>query len=392
MRKYISIVALLFLHCSQPQLTLQITISGNPSAVEIPVEIATDEMPQGNFAGFVSSGAPIELQEAPSLFFSKSGKEMKRALCAILPAGVLSQRVELEKSSTPSHFKFEELEGEHLQLSEGDQPVFVYNFGMQLPEGVPEDRRRSTYIHPVYDLNGTVVTDDFPEDHYHHRGLSWMWPKVFIGGERYDLWAIQGIRQHFEEWLAQEVGPICATLGVKNGWRLDDGRKVMDEWVWVRAYRASNLGRVLDVAFTLEALEPIELQGADRKGYGGFCFRFAPRRDVVITSPEGVEAEDVLHKNFVWADQSARFRDSEKVSGVAVFQHAENPDFPSAWILRHYGFTGVCWPGLEKATLQPGKPITLRYRVWIHKDDAAAGKVADAYEAFAQPPKIDVSM
>jgi sugar/nucleoside kinase (ribokinase family) len=36
---------------------------------------------------------------------------------------------------------------------------------MVLPEGVPEDRRRSCYIHPIYGLDGQVLTDDFPKDH-----------------------------------------------------------------------------------------------------------------------------------------------------------------------------------------------------------------------------------
>ena len=83
---------------------------------------------------------------------------------------------------------------------------------MQLPEGVPERYRRSSYIHPVYDLKGNILTDDFPGDHYHHRGLSWMWPKVFIDTARYDLWHIygqagelEGIHQVFEKWLVKEA-------------------------------------------------------------------------------------------------------------------------------------------------------------------------------------------
>jgi hypothetical protein len=59
--------------------------------------------------------------------------------------------------------------------------VFVYNYGMQLKPGVPEDRRRACYLHPVWTPGGTIVTDDFPADHYHHRGIFWAWPRVKVG-------------------------------------------------------------------------------------------------------------------------------------------------------------------------------------------------------------------
>ena len=158
----------------------------------------------------------------------------------------------------------------------------------------------------------------------------------------------------------------------------------MDEYVWLRVFKASELGRVIDISLTLISSEPVELQPLDYKGYGGLCLRFSPRKDVVISSPDGLVKEDVLRDNWVWADQSAKYRDSEKVTGITVFQHKENPDYPADWILRHYGFTGVSWPGLNNVTFEPGKPVTLKYRIWIHNGDVEIGKVAEAYEVFAE--------
>jgi AcrR family transcriptional regulator len=40
---------------------------------------------------------------------------------------------------------------------------------------VPEKFRRSCYIHPLYGLDGEVMTEDFPVDHRHHRGVFWAW-------------------------------------------------------------------------------------------------------------------------------------------------------------------------------------------------------------------------
>ncbi|MGB9605459.1 MAG: DUF6807 family protein, partial [Bryobacteraceae bacterium] len=60
-----------------------------------------------------------------------------------------------------SPFAFREVGAGRLELSENGRPVFVYNYGMQLKEGAPEDRQRCCYLHPVWTPAGTVVTDDF---------------------------------------------------------------------------------------------------------------------------------------------------------------------------------------------------------------------------------------
>ena len=99
-----------------------------------------------------------------------------------------------------SPFQFRELTPSSLELSEDGKPVLVYNHGMILKEGVDEKFRRSSYIHPVYAPDGTVITDDFPKDHLHHRGICWSWPIVKFEGASYDVWAVQGMHQRFVRW------------------------------------------------------------------------------------------------------------------------------------------------------------------------------------------------
>ena len=98
-------------------------------------------------------------------------------------------------------FEFRELTATSIQLFEAGKPVYVYNYGMTLKPGMAEDRRRACYLHPVWTPDGTVVTDDFPIDHPHHRGIYWAWPHVKIGSEDLDLWGIRGIHQKFVRWI-----------------------------------------------------------------------------------------------------------------------------------------------------------------------------------------------
>ena len=285
-------------------------------------------------------------------------------------------------------FTFADENGLQLTVSESGKPVLSYTYGMNLKQGVPEDRRRSSYFHPVYGLDGEVLSDDFPEDHYHHRGIFWTWPQVFVGGERYSLWDIRGIYQRFESWLCRQSGPVFARLGVQNGWYVGE-KRVVDEKVRVKIYRTSEMGRILDFELCWEAVdEPVTLLGSpDIKGYGGFSFRFAPFENPVLTTSGGVQAEDSNRIPFPWADFSANFAGRAEKSGAALFDHPAIIDHPNGWCLRHYGFAGIAWPGVEPFVLQPGNPITARYRVLLHRDNAEEADVARAYTAYSQPPQ-----
>jgi hypothetical protein len=201
---------------------------------------------------------------------------------------------------------------------------------------------------------------------------------------------VRGIWQRFAKWRERRADAQVAVIAVENHWVMD-GPPVARETVRLQVHPAAPPGRAIDVEVGLEALArlpaggqagAIELRGEVTKGYGGLCLRFAPRQDTVITTPAGREEKDSDHKRFPWADLSARFAGRSQASGAAIFIHPANPAAPNEWTLRNYGFLGPCWPGMDVATLEPGKPIALRYRVWVHRGDAVAGEVAGAYDAY----------
>jgi hypothetical protein len=286
-------------------------------------------------------------------------------------------------------FYFTNITEKSVALYEGTRPVFVYNHGVIERPGVPADRARSTYIHPIYGLDGEVLTDDFPKDHYGHRGLFWGWPRVMSGTNRYDLWDLRGIEQRFERWLARDTRAAGATLGVQNGWYAGR-RKVAEEQIWLRATPARENERVLDVELTLVPVgEPLTLQGAEGKSYGGFTLRFAPRTNTVVTTPLGQGDKDLLITRLPWADFSARFDGRTEFSGAAIFVPPDHPDYPPEWMTRHYGLLCVGWPGVTAKTFQLGQTIRCRYRVWIHRGTASAERISKAYRAYEQETRAE---
>lgn len=283
-------------------------------------------------------------------------------------------------------FRFEPIDDKSLGLWESNKPVFVYNHGVIRKDGVPADRARSTYLHPVYGLDGEVLTDDFPKDHYHHRGLFWAWPHVKTGGKEYDLWMIKGVEQRFERWLVRDTGPT-ALLKAENGWYAGT-KKIMQEEVTFRAFPTQGNERVIDCELILTPQEqPVTLAGAEGKSYGGLTLRFAPGTNIVITTPLGNGKEDLPMTRLPWADLTARFPGAAAPSGAAIFVSPNHPDFPPMWLTRHYGVLCLGWPGVDARTFEPGKPIRLQYRIWIHRGAADDQRLRRAYSNYDKQAK-----
>lgn len=270
-------------------------------------------------------------------------------------------------------------------IREDGRPVLVYNWGDQCPEGVPEHRTRSCYIHPLHGLDGEVLTDDFPQDHLHHRGVSMMWPGMKVGARKVDHWHIDGIRTINREvqFVDADAG---AELTVLNDWMLDDGTDVADEQTSITIAPAGDSSRIIDVASKITAgPEPITLRGAALpKGYGGHMIRFAPRTGERITTDRGERTRDSDRLPFRWADYSATFEDASAISGVALFPHPDHPDYAPYWQIRPYGILSMSWPGSRPYVIEPGQSVTLAYRMMIHRGDAMQSNVAAAWDAYME--------
>lgn len=285
-------------------------------------------------------------------------------------------------------FRFAEVSDKSLGLWEGGKPVLVYNHGVMSKAGVPAELDRSAYVHPLYGLDGEVLTDDFPKDHLHHRGLFWAWPHIQISGQEYDLWALKGIRHQFERWQQKEATKRGAVLAVENGWYVG-AEKVVQERIWLRVHPATADERAIDVDCEWVPVKaPVTLQGAPGKSYGGLTLRFAPGTNTAITIPSGLTKEDLPMTNLPWADLTRLWDAEKKTSGAALFVHPSHPDFPPQWLTRHYGVLCLGWPGVKAATFQPGQVIRCRYRVWIHRGSVDADQLARAYEAYKRAPVL----
>jgi hypothetical protein len=278
------------------------------------------------------------------------------------------------------------------ELKQGDENVLTYNHGTIVREDIPETERRRArgcYIHPLYGMNGEVLTDDFPRDHYHHHGVFWTWPHVGVDGTDYDLWTdVGGLHQEFVRLLSKEAGSTATVLGVENKWVVED-KTVMIERVWITVYSRSEMTRSVDLDFVwIPTDEPVTLQGAAGKSYGGLTVRFRPPTSkdpsTLITVPDGPTTGDLSETPLPWADYTSRFTESESRSGAAVFVPKTHADYPPTWLTRHYGPLCIGWPGVKARTFEPGELIPLSYRLWVHEGPVETNEIQAAYDAYVR--------
>jgi hypothetical protein len=296
-----------------------------------------------------------------------------------------------------------------LAFLEGTQPILTYQFDAVEHEHVPKNDLRQTagcYVHPLYGLNGEILTDNAPADHYHHHGVFWTWPHVGLhepdgSVTEYDLWTSDtALKQHFVCWVRKSVAEQTATMEVENGWYVGDpaeGKKIMTERVWIIAHRVQKVGdvtsRAVDFEFRWQPLEkPITLRGSEGKSYGGFSVRFKPfvpdgkneaeRSEINrITVPSGIAENDLPETPLPWADYTSVFG-SSSASGAAISVPKSHPDFPPTWLTRYYGPLCVGWPGVKGRTFRPREVFFVRYRVWIHDGVVTVPQIEEAYHEY----------
>jgi len=285
-----------------------------------------------------------------------------------LPRKLLWLLVAAALPGLSQQFAWKDLGGGRIELRENAKPALVYNYGVQTHEGAPADRSRCCYIFPVYTPGGVSMLDDFPPDHWHHRGLFWSWPVVETGGKTYDLW-MNMTAKHVAPKPPVTSGGSQARLETRNFWQAD-GKAIVKEDVRIAVVPAQGAARDFDVELTWEAIAaPVTIRGSREAGksYGGFGARFAARQGTVLRADGETLTKDEDLTPRRWAELEGVYGGKRAVLRIAP--DPKDLGAPYQWCLRNYGFVGASFPGrtatVDGYTLEPGKPLKLSFRVRV---------------------------
>lgn len=277
----------------------------------------------------------------------------------------------------------------------GGRPFTTYYFadGQGLPYVRP-------FCYPVLAPDGTPVTSDQGQvkggDHPHHRSL-WVAHGEVNGA---DHWALKGAASPKQKHVgfAKVAGD---TLVEQLEWEGKTPEPILKETRTLRFFAFPDGARGVDLTSVYEAAAG-KVTFGDTKEAGLCSVRVAKAISdtAVITQSTGAtdarpskSEPKTWGKKAAWCDISGTIEG--KPYGVAVLDHPANPRHPSNWHVRLYGLLCANMFGLsnyDKAnpkgagefTIEPGKPVTFRYRVVIHLGDAKAADLDAKFKEFAE--------
>ena len=276
-------------------------------------------------------------------------------------------------------------------ITEGDAKVLFYQRATKSKGG---KHARANYVHPLYDLGGNVLTEDFPADHLHHRGIFWAWHQLWVDDKMIgDGWIAKDIRWDVHDLQTFRGKDGSVSIVVAVDWKSPqwhNGKKALvKEATSIRVYPREGNFRKLDFNIHLKAVEPnTRLGGADNvKGYGGFSTRIKLPKGIRFTGEKGhVTPQRTPVVAGPWMDMTARF-DKSGMSGLTILCHPKSTGYPQPWILRNkVSMQNPVWPGQHAKPLPIDRPLTLRYRLILHKGTATPQTLGRWHEAYSETP------
>lgn len=287
-------------------------------------------------------------------------------------------------------FQFERNGDQSIGLGEDGRPVYTFQLA---PKSLDGKLPHSNYLHPVHSPTGTLLTEDFPQDHLHHRGIFWAWHQILVKGEPVaDSWVCRDIQWQSSREVSLNNGVRTddrgATLEVVREWAVGaEARRVAREHVIVTTHRLDpTFGRRMDFTLKLRALvDGVALAGSDDvKGYGGFSPRIRLTDDVRFTGRDGeVKPMNTAVEAGPWLDVTETL--DGKFAGVTMMVHPRHPGFPLKWILRaKRSMQNSQWPGRTPFALSRKEDTVLRYRLLLHDTPLSKEQLDAEWQRYAK--------
>ncbi len=266
-------------------------------------------------------------------------------------------------------FKFVE-DVSKLSLYENDALVFEYKKISNLDSA---KYVRNNYIHPLMSVSGDTLTEDFPEDHPHHRGIFWAWHQIYIDTIRVsDGWVYKNFKSELAS-LKTIVTKDSAVIKTNLKWSspiYKKGKPYLEETATITTYKLNNNTRKINFSIVLKALvNGVKIAGADNeKGYGGFSLRIKMPKGFQFISEQGkIEPVKFQVNAGSWMKFIIPFSKKRGVS-LLVKENANIPNYPQPWILRQKGsMQNIVYPGKNLIDISISQPLRLSYSLFISK-------------------------
>jgi hypothetical protein len=250
------------------------------------------------------------------------------------------------------------------------------------------DKGRCNYFHPVYLPDGTVITEDAPADHIHHRGIYWAWHQILVDSEATgDQWAMQDFIHDVKSVeffrLPGGAGAFKTVVEWKSPLYEGGEEGFLEEKAIVNFFPQKKNYRIIQFEIQLKALvDNFQIGGSDDvKGYSGFSVRMKLPDDVAFSSVDGlVEPQNEAVETGNYINISGSVAKDSGHGGVMIFSANE---FKTAnhWILRkEKSMQNPVWPGRTPVAVSSTAPTVLKYAVVLYSGTVNESQVIKELE------------
>ncbi len=384
-----------------------ITVEAGPHArVDTPVSVALPAR--------INSGRPLRLEEVrgdvrvptPAQVESSPKRRLWWTLRGRTEPGA-TRRYEL-RYGVPARAEGVEidLDEQTLDVSFGGARIFSYTHAHVVPpQGIRPLYIRSGYIHPVFSPGGKLITEDFPSDHHHHKGIWFPWTRTEFDGKPVDFWNLgagQGTVQH-AGFDVIESGPVYGRFVARHQFvdlqqqRERGGKVALDETWDVRVYAVGGPQSgfwIFDLTSTQRCASesPLHLK---KYRYGGLGFRGAREwkdDNYVLLTSEGKTKKDGHTTRAKWCAHSGAV--DGKWTTVVLMCSPSNERFPEPMRIWASGGAFFNYAPVQAGdwTLEPGKEYIFAYRFFVHEGEIDAARAEMAWNDFGAPPATRLTL
>ena len=293
------------------------------------------------------------------------------------------------------------------------------------------DGQKKPILYPLKTAKGTVVTRSYPiakvagerTDHPHHIS-SWF---TYGNINGVDFWNTPSddVKTSYDAGKMGKIihrsfssiknGAKAASVKLQADWIMPDGSKVLQQDEQMTFRSAPNV-RIIDRVITLTAQDKKVVFGDSKEGALGIrtarALEEPSTKPDVFTDANGVptkvptmdntgvdgkylSSEGKEGEKGAWGTRAKWMTLSGNVKGeevsLAIFDHPKNSTYPTYWHARGYGLFAANPFGAKEFTngktvlnytLEPGKTVTLRFRILISSGKLSKEQTEALYNQF----------
>ena len=251
------------------------------------------------------------------------------------------------------------------------------------------------FVFPVVGHSGRSLTrmghPHDPESHSHHNSV-WISHNDVDG---VSFWSDRGGGKiHHKRIVKFEDAGKCSSIVTENQWVTNKDKVLLSETRRIATLLLEDHEWLLIIDMELRAKDAAVTLG--KTPFGMIGVRMTKTIGVndgggrIRNSKGAINEKEVFWKRARWVDYSGPII-SGKLEGITLFDHPDNPNFPSYFHVRNDGWMGASLTFDGPRTIQPNKPLHLRYGLYIHSDMKTKDVIETKWRQFTkiEPAKLE---